>query len=312
MLACRNTRAAAIATVTLALSATVAQGATYTVRYGDTLSGIAAAHHIGLVRLARMNHMNPYGVLVTGKRLWVPGATHHHHAAHHHPTHHRHRHHPKRARTNRRPPHLRAGIHTVRRGESLSSIAHRYHSSVRILARVNHRSASQVLLTGTRLWIPLPHRVHHHHAARHVRHHHHRRRTTSWIVRSNPWVVSRIDYWARRYSIDRHLMRAVGWQESGYNPAAVSNVGARGIMQVMPGTWAYTEAHYIGHRVPHTADGGIHVGIAYFRSLLRIFHGNERLSVAAYYQGPGAVESSGIYAGSEFYVRDVLGLSRIL
>ena len=127
---------------------------------------------------------------------------------------------------------------------------------------------------------------------------------------ANPWVVSRIDHWARAYRIDRHLMRAIGWQESGFNPAAVSSVGARGVLQVMPGTWVFTERHFIGHRVPHTADGGIHVGVAYFRSLLRVFHGNERLSIAAYYQGPGAVQQYGIFRGSEFYVRNVLWLSR--
>jgi soluble lytic murein transglycosylase-like protein len=105
-------------------------------------------------------------------------------------------------------------------------------------------------------------------------------------------------------------MRAIGWQESGFNPAAVSSVGAHGVLQVMPGTWVFTERNYIGHRVPHTADGGIHIGVAYFRGLLRIFHGNERLSIAAYYQGPGAVERYGIFKGSEFYVRNVLWLRR--
>ena len=52
------------------------------------------------------------------------------------------------------------------------------------------------------------------------------------------------------------------------------------------------------------------MGVAYLRGLLRIFHGNERLSVAAYYQGPGAVQAHGIFRGSQFYVRNVLWLSR--
>ncbi|HUZ83044.1 MAG TPA: LysM domain-containing protein, partial [Gaiellales bacterium] len=35
----------------------------YTVRWGDTLTWIARAHHIGLLRLARLNHIQPYGML---------------------------------------------------------------------------------------------------------------------------------------------------------------------------------------------------------------------------------------------------------
>ena len=54
------------------------------------------------------------------------------------------------------------------------------------------------------------------------------------------------------------------------------------------------------------------MGVAYLRSLLRIFHGNVRLSVGAYYQGPGAVQPYGIFRSSEFYVRNVLWLRRRL
>ncbi len=235
---------------------------------GDTLTQIARSHHIGLQRLARINHINAYGIIRVGQRLRVPGATHRHVRRHRHP----HRH------THRR---VRSGVHTVRSGESLSSIAHRYHSSVRILTRFNHRGVHQVLLVGARLRIPLPHRVRHHARRHHRRTHHHARRhidrTDAWPVRMHRSVVNIIDYWAARYSIDRHLVRAIGWQESGYNPRAVSVVGARGVLQVMPATWQLTQWNLIGHAVPHTTSGGIHVGVAYLRSLLRIFHGNVRL-----------------------------------
>jgi LysM repeat protein len=289
----------------LLLAAPAAHAATYTVRYGDTLTGIARAHHVSLHRLASQNHISVYGILQTGRSLWVPGrATRVRHRRH---AHHRRRHHTRRVVHHVvRPRHLRAGIHTVRSGESLSLIASRYHSSIRILCRVNHRTRHQVLLVGTRLWIPLPNRRRHHRAVRHA---HHRRVV---ISQSHAWVVGKLDYWARRYSIDRHLVRAIGWQESGWNPAAVSPVGARGVLQVMPGTWEFTTRNLIGHSVAHTAGGGIQVGVAYLRSLLRIFHGNVRLSVAAYYQGPGAVQQYGVFGISEPYVRNVLALRRVL
>ncbi len=310
--------AVAIAALVFLLMATSAQAGTYTVRWGDTLSGIANHHHISLTRLARINHISAYGVLQTGRVLRVPGhATHHRRrAAKRHPHHVRH---PKRHRAHarhHRRRHVHAGIHTVRAGETLSLIASRYHSSVRILTRANHRRSGQVLLVGTRLLIPLRHRSHHHRAHHRRRHHHraarhHRHRVYhSAAVRAHPWVVGMIDHWAHSYSIDRHLVRAIGWQESGYNPSAVSSVGARGVLQVMPGTWTFTERMYIGRHVPHSADGGVHVGVAYLRALLRIFHGNERLAVAAYYQGPGAVQAYGIFPGSRAYVRNVLALRR--
>lgn len=302
--------AVAIAALVFLLMATSAQAGTYTVRWGDTLSGIADRHHVRLTRLARINHIPAYGVLQTGRVLHVPGRTAHH-------RHHAAKRHHARAHHHRRRHHLHAGIHTVRGGETLSLIAARYHSSVRILTRANHRRSGQVLLVGTRLLIPLRHRSRHHHAHHHRRRHHHRaarhrrhREYHSAAVRAHPWVVGMIDHWARSYSIDRHLVRAIGWQESGYNPDAVSSVGARGVLQVMPGTWTFTERMYIGRHVPHTADGGVHVGVAYLRALLRIFHGNERLSVAAYYQGPGAVQAYGIFPGSQGYVRNVLALRR--
>ena len=72
--------AAAIAIVLALLAASPAQAGRYVVRWGDTLTWIAQAHHVGLNRLARMNHRHPYAVLVAGTVLHVPGRTHSRHA----------------------------------------------------------------------------------------------------------------------------------------------------------------------------------------------------------------------------------------
>jgi soluble lytic murein transglycosylase-like protein len=122
-------------------------------------------------------------------------------------------------------------------------------------------------------------------------------------------VQSSIDYWARQYGVDVHLARAVAWMESGNNPDVVSPTGARGVMQVEPQTWRYTE-HLLGIHVQPTTDGNIRIGVAYLRQMLREFDGNQRRALAAYYQGPRAVREVGLYASSERYVATVLALAR--
>jgi soluble lytic murein transglycosylase-like protein len=124
-------------------------------------------------------------------------------------------------------------------------------------------------------------------------------------------VKGSIDYWARHYHVDVHLARAVAWMESGNNPAAVSPTGARGVMQVEPYTWRYTE-QLIGTRVDHTTDGNIRIGVAYLHQMLQEFGGDRRLALAAYYQGPHAVREVGLYRSSERYVATVLALARTM
>jgi len=192
-------------------------------------------------------------------------------------------------------PSPRYGIHVVRAGESLSAIARRYHTTVARLARLNHLDPSHYLLVGTKLRVPTRHRV------RTVR--------TAAITGSVTPVRSLLDRWAARDGVDKHLVRALAWMESGYNNALVSSVGARGIMQLLPSTWSYVETVLIGHKVRHTAAGNVQVGVAYLHHLLADFHGNVRLALAAWYEGEGAVRSHGIYKVSRPFVADVLALS---
>ncbi len=127
---------------------------------------------------------------------------------------------------------------------------------------------------------------------------------------SEPRTVGEsIDHWSHAYHVDPHLVRAVAWMESGYRDDAVSSTGARGVMQVEPGTWTFTE-HLLGRRVAHTRDGNIRIGVAYLRYLLHEFHGDRRLALAAYYEGPHAVHRFGVYRSAERYAASVLALSR--
>jgi peptidoglycan hydrolase-like protein with peptidoglycan-binding domain len=116
--------------------------------------------------------------------------------------------------------------------------------------------------------------------------------------------------WARYYGISPRLVRAVAWMESGFHWNATSSAGAWGVMQVMPATWRFVEDVLMGRNMRHTARGNIRVGIVYLRHLLRLFGGNKRVALGAYYQGPRAVRRHGFYAETRVYVRTVLALRR--
>jgi LysM repeat protein len=198
------------------------------------------------------------------------------------------------------PSHTRAQaaavrVHVVRVGESLWLLAKRYHTTVAKLARLNHLDPARPLPAGTKLRVPArAHQV----AVTPVAYRH----TSVSLVRSL------LDKWARRYGVDAKLVRALAWMESGYNNSVVSPVGARGIMQILPATWSYVETVLIGHRVRDTPEGNVRVGVAFLAHLLRDFHGDKRLALAAWYQGEGGVRANGVLRVSRRFVADVLAL----
>lgn len=97
-----------------------------------------------------------------------------------------------------------------------------------------------------------------------------------------------VDSVARAYGLDPELVFAVIRQESGGNPHAVSRAGAEGLMQLMPST-----AAELGVTNPFNPAQNIRAGVAYLARMLRKFHGDLALALAAYNAGPGTVEAYG-------------------
>jgi soluble lytic murein transglycosylase-like protein len=162
---------------------------------------------------------------------------------------------------------------------------------------MNHLDPAHVLLIGTRLRVP---------RGRHVTTTH----RVAYRTQSVASVRSLLDYWAAHYRVSVHLVRALAWMESGYNNNLVSNVGARGIMQLLPTTFRFAESVLIGHHLRHDANGNVRAGVAYLAHLLHDFHGNKRLALAGWYQGEGAVRKHGLYKVSKTFVKDVLALAK--
>lgn len=115
-------------------------------------------------------------------------------------------------------------------------------------------------------------------------------------------------YWADRCGIDRRLVRALAWMESGNQANVRSPAGAWGVMQVTPATWRYVETVLLRDRVPRTANGNIRVGVTYLHQLLRTFRGRVRLALGAYYQGASSVRAHGLFGETRMFVRNVLAL----
>jgi soluble lytic murein transglycosylase-like protein len=100
---------------------------------------------------------------------------------------------------------------------------------------------------------------------------------------------------ARAHAVSPRLISAVIATESHGDPSAISRAGAQGIMQLMPAT-----SLQYGIVNPFDPAQNIDGGTRYLHDLLRRYHGNVKLAVAAYNAGPGAVDAAhGIPAFAE-------------
>jgi len=114
---------------------------------------------------------------------------------------------------------------------------------------------------------------------------------------------------AREHSLDQALLQAMIATESGFDPRAVSNKGAVGLMQLMPET-----ARRYGVRNLYDPAENIQGGAKYLRDLMRKFNNDLSLTLAAYNAGEDAVIQHGNrippYRETLQYVPRVLTLYR--
>lgn len=246
------------------LSVILAGTASYQIRPGDTLSGIAVRTGVPLADLQAANDLDDADHIVAGRMLRLGGGS------------------------------AQSGgalVHVVATGETLLGLALRYDSSVGAIARANALSDADLIRTGQRLAIPGS-------AA-----------APQTVAGSRAEIGTLLEATARRYTMSPAFVKAVAWQESGWNPQVVSSANAVGVMQVLPSTGQFVSSFVVGRDLDLTDPAeNIEAGVAFLRYVYRLAGGDVDLTLAGYYQGLRSVRENGMYADTRRYVSNVKAL----
>jgi N-acetylmuramoyl-L-alanine amidase len=268
-------------------SGAAGSGGGYVVQQGDTLSGIAAATGTSVSALAAANGLDPSSLLIAGRSLSMAGGT------------------SAPAASSGGAPHVQ-GAYTVRPGDTLSALAAGAGVSMSDMAAMNGLDPDGVLVAGTVIKLPggapTPAR-----AAEPA--------PAPVVPAANPAPTAArlgaadVQAVAAQYGVSPSLAAAIAWQESGFNNAMVSAANARGVMQVMPGTWDYVQQNLAQRQLdPNSATDNVHAGVLYLKRLLDETGGDENAAIAGYYQGLKSVRERGLYDDTSRYVANVQAL----
>jgi soluble lytic murein transglycosylase-like protein len=199
------------------------------------------------------------------------------------------------------------GAYTVRVGDTLSGLAATARVRAADIAAMNGLSLEGPLLAGTLIKLPsgspTPPRASQPAPATQV--------VPAAAPAPTPARVTSSDVQsiAAQYGVSPSLAAAIAWQESGFNNSMVSGANARGVMQVMPGTWSYVQANLAGRPLdPNSAHDNVSAGVLYLKQLLAESGGDTSTAIAGYYQGMGSVRSRGLFDDTQRYVANVQAL----
>jgi N-acetylmuramoyl-L-alanine amidase len=265
----------------------------HTVQPGETLWSIAAANGFSTHALAAANGLSDTSNVILGSQIKIPSES---EAATAIQT-------GQAVSSSSGAPPL--GAYTVRPGDSLSSIAARSGVSMQAVANMNGVDPSSPLLIGTVLKLPTGAQI-----------------STSTPAPSNTVVPNAPPYptpervssttiseIAAAHGVPASLAEAIGWQESGFNNDLVSPANARGVMQILPGTWSWINSNLTPTPLnSSSASDNVHAGVLYLGQLLRDTGYNVPETIAAYYQGLESVRQRGMLPDTQQYVNSVLAL----
>ncbi|WP_115787286.1 lytic transglycosylase domain-containing protein [Arthrobacter silvisoli] len=281
---------------------------TYTVKPGDTLSGIAERHGVGLSKVFAWNGLNGNSIIYPGQKIKVSTA-----AA------------PASPRPAASAPAASPGSYTIRAGDTLGGIAYRHKVSLSELLSANRLKASTIIYPGQKLAIPGGSALQAASSSKPLV-------PSSFLGYTYPAAVvssanrnkaileaspvptreqmkNIVADTARRMGVNPSLAMAFAYQESGFNQRAVSPANAIGTMQVIPssGEWA---SELVGRKL-NLLDpyDNATAGVAIIRALVSTSKTLD-LAIAGYYQGQYSVSKHGMYADTKQYVASVKALMK--
>jgi LysM repeat protein len=285
-----------------ASAAPAGSGGAYVVQPGDTLTGIASRAGLSPDSLAAANGLSLNGVLISGTVLHLSGGAAMVPASTTVPV----------STTSSSS----SGAYVVQPGDTLTAIATRAGVSMPSLAAANGLDPSRVLVSGTVLHLsgspamassasaavsqpvgtaaegsptdppyPTPERV----------------------------TAPQVGSIAAANGVPASLAAAIAWQESGFNNDLVSSADARGVMQILPGTWQWIQNSLDTGGpplAPASAADNVRGGVLMLHSLLGATGGDPAMAAAGYFQGLPSVQQHGMYPETQRYVQNVLALER--
>lgn len=290
-------RCAPLALALCTLTPAAAQAhVTHPVQPGETLSGIAAVRGVSADEVASASGLPPGGGIIAGSELTVPesntaapapdsatGA-------------------PGATGTDGPGP---LDAYTVQPGDTLSSLAARTGTTVEAVAAMNGLDPAAALVSGTALKMPTGSQLGEGEPEP----------ATAVVQGAGPEPVGgsvdagQIADVAGQHGVPADLATAIAWQESGFDNGVVSSANARGVMQVLPGTWDWVQAN-LAERPLDTGSAvdNVHAGVLYLNRMLDMSGGDPATAAAGYYQGMASVQRIGMLPETQRYVANVLAL----
>jgi LysM repeat protein len=267
-------------------SAVAATTTAVTVQPGDTLSAIAVRYRTTVAALVAANGITDPNRILAGAVLQVPSTA--------------------------APPPVAAAATAptgatvvVRPGDSLISIAARYHTTVAALVALNHIANPNLVFAGAQLMLPGP------------------LLPPGWgpggplpaALLSHPDRMSLRPAFlsaANASGVAPSLLEALCWWESGWQSTVTSSAGAIGLCQLEPSTVNYARTVLLHNAAldPRVAADNIAMAAAYLHDLTTRGGGDVHVAVAAYYQGLSSAQK-GLLPSTQNYVTGVFNYAAI-
>jgi soluble lytic murein transglycosylase-like protein len=255
----------ALALASLVMAAPTAEA--HLVQPGESLWSIAQANGVSVGSLAAANGLGAQSQIVSGTTLNVPVGASTGVAA---------------------QSQSSTGGRVVQPGETLSSVAAANGISISALAAANGLSTTSWLTAGKAISIPGASSAATSTATQAATNYATTTAGNVPVPTAERVTATQVGDVAQSYGMSRTLLQAIGWQESGFNNAALSSANARGVMQIIPPTWQFINKNLAGGTLnPASAHDNIAAGSLYLRYLYRLKGGDPAATIASYYQGPG-------------------------